>query len=774
MHARHDIHGWRRRSLGAAWLALVLGFAGAVPAADPQATSLAALSERAWKLAGEGRLDEGLAQVRQAVNDAEEGSPLSSLRRDLATYEEHLRAQHEKLRARHEDKLGHMKAQFEKGHILEALSAAAVAHDTAPDQQGLLADPAVAELVARAESRAAEYEREGRWLRALALYARLSALYETADRERYAQPLKRTVARVGLLRLYAPAVLFEMYRTNAAEDGDEMPEPWSFEQDGWQVQLQGVSFDMLMEAIAYCQEAHVEGMRYEQMLPGGTEMLRVLVSTAGLEQTFPTLGDPALVAAFNEGLDRIDAQIRDRVEAQKNRRERPLRDSEAATIVRRIDHLNMQTLRLPQAVVLREFGEGAMSRLDEFSGVIWPHAKERFERTTTQKFSGVGIQISLVERDRKGGAVAAGEAPVGASTRLQLTVVTPLEGSPAHKAGIHPGDRIVTIDGNSTAGIDLETAVDKITGPEGSQVTLGIQSPGSQEVRQVVLTRASIPIASVKGWSREPGGVWDYYIAPAHKIGYVRMTQFGPDTADELDAAVQSMLNGPGLAGLILDLRNNPGGRLDAAIDVADRFLDRGVIVQTTGRPLVATASAARTYPPFPLIVLVNGRSASASEIVSGALKDHGRALVVGQRSFGKGSVQNLFPIGNKSAYLKLTTQYYKLFKGGIIHRRANQPAWGVDPEVMVRTTDRQDFVAAQARTLLDILREDGEEVDPSYILNLSRGEEEDHLPPIRCADDILTLGLDPQLETALLLLKTRVLGQIPAPGPRAVATPES
>ena len=749
---------WRAATLALAlvWASAAGTWAQGLEQTQPAAarTSIAAVSQSAWKLAGEGKFDQALQEVRQAVTGAGEDTPLGALGRDLTVHEEHLRLGRDLAAAEYSRKLSEVAEHLATDRLPEALLAAIRAQDVAEDHAAMLREPVVADLIGRADELAGRHEADSRWLPALTLYGRLHSLHEEVDRERYVKPLERVARRIGLLRLYAPSVYVELTQQYAAERNEPAPEPWAFEQDGWQTQLRGVTQEMLLEAMVFAARDHVEGARYDEMLRGGLEMLRVLLTTRGLEATFPSLADEAAVASFRAALETVEGQIDKAV--------RPLREVETAGIIRRILSANGASLKLPPEVVLHELGNGTMGTLDDFSGIIWPHAKSRFDRTTTQKFTGVGIQITLVDRaagkqSAAAGASAPGVGPVG----HQLTVVTPLEGSPALRAGIRPGDRIVSIDGKSTSGIDLETAVDKITGPEGTQVTLGVESPGSQEVRQVPLTRATIPIASIKGWSRAPGGTWDYLIDPQLRIGYVRITQFGPDTAGELDSAVQSMIQGGGVGGLILDLRQNPGGRLDAAIDVADRFLDQGVIVSTTGRPLVAMASKPRTYPRFPLIVLINSASASASEIVSGALKDHNRALIVGQRTFGKGSVQNVVSIGEKLGYLKLTTQYYKLPYGRIIHRRPGAAKWGVDPDVSVRMSDQQVFTAAQVRTLLDILRQEGEEIDPSYVLNAPGGRdgEAHRLPTIQSAQDILTQGLDPQLEAAVLLLKTKVIG---------------
>ncbi|MDH3584280.1 MAG: S41 family peptidase, partial [Phycisphaerae bacterium] len=320
----------------------------------------------------------------------------------------------------------------------------------------------------------------------------------------------------------------------------------------------------------------------------------------------------------------------------------------------------------------------------------------------------------------------------------------------------------------------LEQAVERITGEEGTPVSLGLRGAGSDKVREVKLVRASIRIDSIKGWQRKAAGGWDYRIDPELQIGYIRLTTFGPNTATDLDRAVEQMVEQGGLRGLVLDLRFNPGGRLDSAIDVSNRFLEEGTIVSTTqktflGRPWRAAADRHHTYASFPVVVLVNKGSASASEIVSGALQAHKRALVIGERSFGKGSVQNLFPIGGNAAYLKLTTQYYRLPDNRIIHRRPDAKDWGISPDVAVAVTDAQVAAAIEARMILDVLPGAGEKAfNPALVISKPDPKDEDadrqelkrKAQAVRKADDLLTQGLDPQLNTALLLLQARVIGQ--------------
>ncbi|HMO26729.1 MAG TPA: S41 family peptidase, partial [Tepidisphaeraceae bacterium] len=262
----------------------------------------------------------------------------------------------------------------------------------------------------------------------------------------------------------------------------------------------------------------------------------------------------------------------------------------------------------------------------------------------------------------------------------------------------------------------------------------------------------TIKVASLKGWLHLPGGGCDYFIDPDNKIAYLRLTNFSRDTSRELNSALRE-LNARGAKGVVLDLRYNPGGLLAAAADVSDAFLRDGEIVSTRSDrpddPNQPTLSARRLSndTDLPLVVLVNQYSASASEIVSGAMRERQRGLVVGERTFGKGSVQMLFPLANRSAYLKLTTSHYYLPGGKNIHRDESSTEWGVDPHVVIEMTPEQMRAAIDARSKLDVLR------DPEEA-GIAAADAE----VVREAEQSL-LASDPQLTAALLLLRMHLAG---------------
>ncbi len=292
---------------------------------------------------------------------------------------------------------------------------------------------------------------------------------------------------------------------------------------------------------------------------------------------------------------------------------------------------------------------GMLYELDPHSAYLTPDQFEDLQTTTTGEFGGLGLEVTMEDGFVK--------------------VVTPIDDSPAARAGIRAGDLILKIDDTFVKGLSLEEAVEKMRGERGSKVSLSVLSEGEEQPRTVVLERDRIKVQSVRQDTLEPG------------YGYIRISQFQNNTGMETGKALEKLQGEGKLKGLILDLRNNPGGVLDGAVQVADLFLNNGLIVYTQGRDEASRndyrAHAGDRLQGLPLVVLVNGGSASASEIVAGALQDQGRAVIVGNRTFGKGSVQTVLPISGDSA-LKLTTARYYTPEGRSIQ------AEGIVPDIKV------------------------------------------------------------------------------------------
>jgi carboxyl-terminal processing protease len=304
--------------------------------------------------------------------------------------------------------------------------------------------------------------------------------------------------------------------------------------------------------------------------------------------------------------------------------------------------------------------KGMLSNLDPHSAYLEPEAFRDLQESTSGEFGGLGIELG--------------------SEDGFLKVVSPIDDTPASAAGIQPGDLIVKINGQPTKGLSLMQAVEKMRGKPGSDIELTLVREGGRPF-DVELTRAVIKVRSVKSQLLDEG------------YGYIRITQFQVNTGEEVGKALAKLRkdNGKKLRGIVLDLRNNPGGVLQAAVEVTDHFLKKGLIVYTEGRiansELRFNADPADASEGVPLVVLINGGSASASEIVAGALQDHKRAVLMGTDSFGKGSVQTVLPLNNDRA-LKLTTALYFTPKGRSIQ------AQGIVPDIEVaraKLTREQD-----------------------------------------------------------------------------------
>ncbi len=308
--------------------------------------------------------------------------------------------------------------------------------------------------------------------------------------------------------------------------------------------------------------------------------------------------------------------------------------------------------------------QGMLSNLDPHSSFLKPDDYKELQIETKGSFTGIGIEITI--RDGV------------------LTVVAPIEGTPAWKAGLKPGDKIIKINGKPTKNMSLMEAVKLLRGPKGTKVTISILRKGWTELKDITLVRDVIPIKSVRYRTVEPG------------YGYVRISNFQEKTPRELVKALTALEkeNKP-MKGLIIDLRNNPGGLLDAAVKVADEFIDQGLIVYTEGRikqqNMRFEATPNRRKHPYPIAVLVNEGSASASEIVAGALQDHHRAIIVGMPTFGKGSVQTIIPLPDGSAIRITTAQYYTPSGRSI-------QAKGIEPDVVVPLLDPSCLQKAEKR----------------------------------------------------------------------------
>ncbi len=311
---------------------------------------------------------------------------------------------------------------------------------------------------------------------------------------------------------------------------------------------------------------------------------------------------------------------------------------------------------------------GMLADLDQHSTYINTSQWKTFKRQIEGKFGGVGMTVEVDEDSKR------------------LKVVAPMVGTPAYTAGVMAGDLILDIDGVSTEGLSLDKAVESLQGQPGTPVKLNLLHEETEKAEIITVNRAIIEVPSVMGDRRKPNDEWEFMLDPAKKIGYIRITNFVQDTADHVKDALDSLTR-EGMKGLIVDLRDDPGGLLSSAVEIADMFVDEGKIVSTRGRNTTEKVFEARKeggYSGFPMAVLVNHNSASASEILAACLQDHGKAIVLGERSYGKGSVQNILDLEDGNSVLKLTVATYWRPSGKNIHRFKNAKdtdEWGVTPD---------------------------------------------------------------------------------------------
>jgi len=382
---------------------------------------------------------------------------------------------------------------------------------------------------------------------------------------------------------------------------------------------------------------------------------------------------------------------------------------------------------------------GMLAALDPHSSYLTPESYKELQVDTEGSFGGLGIEITV--RDGV------------------LTVVSPIEDTPAYRAGVKAGDQIIKIEGELTKDMSLVDAVKKMRGPRGSKITVSLRREGTPRLIEFHLTREVIKIQSVKSKSLEKG------------YGYVRITQFQDRTGSDLDAALSKLAQeNSKLEGLVVDLRNDPGGLLSQAVKVSDTFLDSGLIVYTEGRldnQKQKYFAHPGGYTEMPLVVIVNGGSASASEIVAGALQDHGRAVVVGTKTFGKGSVQTILPIESGAA-LRLTTAMYFTPSGRSIQ------VTGITPDVAVDNAPPAQGERTQREIREENLRghfnrpthgttdknksefDDKKESTPSSetqepTSKEEGGEKAEKAPEVKEGE----LGKDPQLDRAMQVLKS-------------------
>jgi carboxyl-terminal processing protease len=629
-------------------------------------------------------------------------------------------------------------------NLSKALKAAVEGLLLTTDRAAFVAADRIQQLIARAEAAARAAEANSEWIMANELFVRLDLLLEESGR--FKPDVRRMNDRLRMIQFYVPDRLWELRDQRRREEGLKPLAPFNPTGDGYEARLKGINDTVVLKGLFAAARNNVERKPLRVLLAGGLDALRAMATTRDLSKVFAGLNNP-------DGRDKflafLDAKINDLRTAQSDPGQ-----LETFTLVEDVIQQASKHLGVPAAAVLHEFGNGAFDRLDEFSQIFWPDQLAGLKRITEGQFVGVGIQIQTDEDSQF------------------VKVIAPLEGTPAFRAGVRAGDLIKKIDGRSALGITTGQAIELITGRAGTQVTLTLERDG--EDVEFTLNREVIPLRTVKGWKRtgDREDQWDWFIDPSNRIGYVRLTSFNESstssTTRELREALAQMQSS-GLNGLILDLRFNPGGLLPQAVSVTNTFVDSGLVVYTeTADGTRVDEHSARPsgvrLRNVPIAVLVNEGSASASEIVSGALQHYNdtgkiRAIVIGQRSFGKGSVQNVLDLSGSTA-MKLTTQYYFLPNGKLIHRKEGASTWGVMPHLSVEMLPKQ---ISDALTL----RQDAD----TPLAFFPGAKDKDGKPREQPDPDrLLTEGLDLQLQAALFVLQSQTLPARPAEAAAAPA----
>lgn len=366
--------------------------------------------------------------------------------------------------------------------------------------------------------------------------------------------------------------------------------------------------------------------------------------------------------------------------------------------------------------------KGALKTLDPHSSFLEPEMYREMQVETTGTFGGLGIEITTKDD--------------------LLTVVSPIEGTPAHRAGIQAGDRIIRIEGVTTKDMNLMDAVKRMRGPKGTKITITIMREGMKEPQDITIIREIITVHSVKSSEVDKG------------IGYIKIRQFQEKTGADLENALEK-LEKQEIQGLILDLRNNPGGLLSSAVEISEKFLGEGkLIVYTEGRlksqNMRFTASKKMDHIQYPLVVLVNHGSASASEIVAGSIQDWGRGLILGTQTFGKGSVQTIIPLSDGSG-LRLTTARYFTPKGKSIHGK------GITPDIIVEQPKPKEEEAMPKALKEEGLKDPSKKEEPPA--------EKKKKEPLSEAEE---LKQDIQLQRAIEIIKATRIFEKTRPLPKA------
>jgi len=561
------------------------------------------------------------------------------------------------------------------------------------------------EIIARGLEIAKDFESKDEGLEA---YSKVYYPLTLLDRQKYQyDELHRRLLRQAMLR--------SMY----------VPDP-NTEGVSWQERRDGVTSNMIREALAVLESGYAEKPDFHEMALQALENCLLLAETDKLNQTFKQLDDAEAVKFYKEKLSSRLNDIRETPERFAYRRH-------VISLLDYVISVNEQSLKFPREVIMAEFAEGAFSAVDEYTYMVWPADKKEFYKNMTNEFTGVGI---IINKDKEG--------------FLKVASLVSRDAS-AYQAGLDADDTILKIDGKDAKTITLEKAVTLITGPPGTKVMLTIDREGFDQPRDFSVTRRPVVVPTIKGLYREAGNGWQYLLDPNDGIAYVHMAHFSGTTTEDLKLTL-SELKKQNMQALILDLRNNPGGYRDGAVEVVDMFVssEGETIISCRYRnprneEFLRTTKEGTFDGKLPMAILIDSDSASASEIVAGALKDHNRAVIVGTRSHGKGNVQTIQPLNSSDAEMKMTIAYYYLPNGRRVHHdpkdKSNED-YGVIPNVNLELTIEQFMEFYKARYDAEVLHQ---EVSPEHKKTGELFSTADYLKS------------DPQLQMALLVMRARL-----------------
>jgi len=593
------------------------------------------------------------------------------------------------------------------GRVLSVVIQAVEYADEEGQKQALLKDPFVRETIQKAKTKAAEFESKGKWLDAYTVcYSKLAEIHK--DDEAYSDYVEELLNKANIAA---------SLRNSSCETSRE--------------RYAGIKKQMLINAVELLDSGYVDIIDYRQMAIKGISrcvLLAEVMSNSYLDADYEIRNTQ--FAAWSEALAAIlDEVSRSPADMSKNKFVNVFEE------VLALNESHGVGMGLPKTLLIAQFAEGALSALDPHTVICWPSQVQDFEKSITNQFSGIGIRLSKEEG--------------------LIKVVGVLPDTPAYSFGLEVGDVIEAVDGIETVNMSSDCAVKRITGPEGTKVTLTIRRPAEDKSRDITMRRAKIMVPSIHGWQRTETGNWLYMIDSYNKIGYVRISSFNSRTAGDFEE-VLGQLEAKGLKGLILDLRSNSGGLLKSAVEIADNFIEEGLLVRTQPRFGMATYASAhreKTHPNYPVVVLINRFTASASEIVAGVLQDpkYNRATLVGERSYGKGSVQSITSYPGGEARLKYTAAYYHLPSGQRIEnhevvKKRHGEDWGISPNPNVKL--RSD----ELRRLTDVQRAN------ELLVRAGHNNDDNALSKEKRYSSQETIDADPQLAIGLLVLKSKMI----------------